>query len=1312
MADSATRDKEMDESINLLRQNPQKYKEAFNSVYGEGSAESVFKAYGISETPQAATPVSTEPVEPVEPEDDGGSWYDTGDTIQGVFHGVAKAGEAIISLADTPAQWLSENIGTVSLFDSDGNFDPKVWSGEDVTKSIKEGTDWSFGNHASDFVGAPETVVGSGVSGITQFIVGFVGPGKFAKASTLIKNGTAKAAQKRGVSQEAADRLVRKKLRGVTAGQKIREGMVRGAIADFTAFEGSDGNLSNWLHGMGVDNAITEGLMTNPDDNEFINRAKTSLEGVVLGGVIEGVVYAFRAKSHLMKGNVEEANELADKAEKSLAKGALDENNASLARQQEALDATPTPKDEIPDNPDLEEITHRFDESGQGELIPETSGEKHARKLNEHKDMRDYDQSLRNPNSPHFKTTKELVSKVLEGSGIRMNMTGDDYVPGASQSDTAGTFQARERAAAEFSRSLRVVTDNDDIQDVLITVGEAFQTQYAKLAGGNVQRHSEVRQSINGHATTLAKIYKHSPKDLLDRFSQLSPNDYTKLAADLGAKGQFVDTMAKHIAEISKIYIRRAEGAIDDDKLKELGWDSADEFELDVAGMTELYANLEGIYRGQVKAVARALNAQKMVHKENVALNNSLIAKTGRSRSALLSYMRDVREAAEQGGHRNIPSASTLSTRYDRLNSLRINFMLSGPNTQIINTVSNFLNMNLLSIEQAVGGAVSGNRTEAMRGVRQLGATYGSMVEAIKMAGIAVREDRAVLDPLGKVEKSEHLDGIFGGEKVSFSSLAEFKRTSTRGKNWANLTTTLPSRLLLFSDEFFKQATYRGKLHADLWFEGQKQIADGKLTKEGLNEWIKTKSLEAFDPKTGAALATTKAGAALNKHSKAALDIAREATFTTELDGFFATVQAAAVKNPNVRFILPFIRTPTNLLLATYRRAPGVNLLRKHSKLRRDLRSDDPSIKAQARGKIMTGYAVTGVAGFLAYQGIITGSGPSNPKNKKDLIATGWRPYSIRVEDDDGTISYIPYQRYEPLSNFLGIAADVFELRKEALLEGKTGEEDRVSEILLGLATAVSENTINKTYMRGLSDFMTALISPERSLGTLASGVIKSFSPNIINQLNNDPYMRETRSMLDGLRSAWNAEIGGFVAPVKRNALGEPVMRMASKAHPFTASTRDKNDVVLEELSAMGRFTGKTFGLPTDRTMGTTTDFSQVLLSDGMSVYDTYLDNISTVEIGGQTLRERLERLIQSPSYQRLSVGTRDHKNSPRARVLSRMFSRYRDRAKKEMLREGRLSSAPEPLKQLYQEYRKFKRDTLESRRGSVPKTFTDLLGN
>ncbi len=1308
MADSIDQKIEMEDSINLLRQNPELYKGAFEESYGQGSAQLALEHYGQS------SPTVAPPVVPVEPEDDGGAWYDTGDTIQGVFHGVAKAGEAIMSLADTPAQWLSENIGNVTLLDEKGNFDPTVWTGDEVTKSIEKGVDWGFGNQASDFVGKPDTLVGNGVSGVTQFIVGFVGPGKFAKASSVIKNATTRAAKQRGMSQEVADRLARKKMRGISSGQKIREGMVRGAIADFTAFEGSDGNLSNWLHSMGVENVITEGLMTNPDDSDMINRLKTSIEGVVLGGVIEGVVLAFRAKSHLMKGNTEDANKLATEAEASLVKGAEGENAASVARQQEAYDATPAPVNEIPDNPNLEEITYRSDADGQGELIPETSAEKHTRNLNENKDMRDYTESLRNPKSPYFAATQNLVKQVLEGSGIRMNLTGEDYVPAASQSSTAGTFgEGRAKAAAEFSRSLRKVNGNDDIQDVLITVGEAFQSQYDRMAGGAVKSHDAVRQEVNGYAVTLAKIYKHNPKELLDRFSQLSPNDFTKLAADLGSKGQFVDTMAKHLAEISKIYVRRAENGITDDQLKELGWDSGDEFELDVAGMTELFGNLEGIYRGQVKAVARALNAQKMVYKENTMLNNALIAKTGRSRSALLSYMRDVREAAEQGGHKNIPSATTLSSRWDRLNSLRINFMLSGPNTQVINTVSNFMNLNLLPIEQAVGGVVAGDRVEAMRGIRQLGATYGSMLSAIEMAFKALKEDTTVLDQLGKLEQNEHMTGIFGGEKVSFETLAEFKRTATKGKNWANLTTTLPSRLLLFSDEFFKQATYRGKLHADLWVEGQKQIADGKLTKEGLKDWMHVQAKQAFDLETGAAVATTKPGAALNKHSKAALDVAREATFTTELDGAFAYLQTAAIKYPQIRFILPFIRTPTNLLLATYRRAPGVHLFQKQTKLKRDLMGDDPSLKAQARGKLMTGYAVTGVAGFLAYQGIITGSGPSDPKVKKQLQATGWRPYSIRIEKDDGTINYIPYQRYEPLSNFLGIAADLFELQKEALLEGKQGEETRVGDLVLGLVTAISENTINKTYMRGLSDFMSAIISPERSMGRVASGVVKSFSPNIINQLNDDPYMRETRSMLDGLRSAWNAEIGGQSAPVKRNALGEPLLRMTSKAHPFTASTRDpKKDMVLEELAAIARFTGKTFSLPPSKTMGTTTDFSQVIMEDGTSVYDTYLDKISTVKLGGNTLRQQLEIIIDRPSYRRLSVGTRDHKDGPAVKVLSKIFKRYRDAAEREMMQEGRSSDAPEPLKQLVIEVNKTRKAGRDARRGERPEAFKELIGN
>ena len=261
-----------------------------------------------------------------------------------------------------------------------------------------------------------------------------------------------------------------------------------------------------------------------------------------------------------------------------------------------------------------------------------------------------------------------------------MQQTGESFDP-----QTFGGDRAKQ--AADFSRRIRIVTDNDDIQDVLITVGQRLEDQFTILKGGDVQSHVEVRQRLNGYATTLAKLYKESPKKLLDRFSELSPGDYTKLAADLAAKSQFADTLAKHIAQTARVWTRFKEGALDENYLRELGFESADEFKLNSQAMVELYGNLEGIVRGQVTAVARALNAQKMVYKEGTMLNNALIAKMGRSESAMTAYFRDVVEAADAGGHRNIPSPKDIASFWDRLNSLRINFMLSGPNTQIINTV-------------------------------------------------------------------------------------------------------------------------------------------------------------------------------------------------------------------------------------------------------------------------------------------------------------------------------------------------------------------------------------------------------------------------------------------------------------------------------------------------------------------------------------------------------------------------------------------------------------------------------------------------
>jgi hypothetical protein len=514
----------------------------------------------------------------------------------------------------------------------------------------------------------------------------------------------------------------------------------------------------------------------------------------------------------------------------------------------------------------------------------------------------------------------------------------------------------------------------------------------------------------------------------------------------------------------------------------------------------------------------------------------------------------------------------------------------------------------------------------------------------------------------------------------------------------------------LFSDEFFKQATYRGKLKADLWVAGREKGLQG----DELAKWIADAEKRAFNPEGAAAgldpdqfienlvkEGTEKGlkGKALEKFvkensdqvnvSKAALDTSREATFTTELEGFAARIQAIAVQYPVARFVLPFVKTPTNLILAAARRMP---LSHKFSrKMREDLNSPDPSIRSQARGKQATGFAVLTIAGTLAAQEKITGAGPSNPKTRKDLMATGWRPYSFVIDNEDGSKSYLSYHRYDPFSNFLGIAADLVGIMKEAELEGKKGEETRIQDVLIGTFGAIAENSINKTYLRGLSDFMGAITASDKNMERVLGSILSSYTPAAVGQLDGDELFRETRGVLTQLQNRLaGAGVGEFSDP-KRNQLGEPMYRQQDKWNPFTLSTTDPNDTVLKELANLSILTGKSFGTPQNKRIGTLTDFQKVEYQEGQSVFDRYVEITGTVELGGKTLRERLESII--PRLQKYNPGDRDDKDSPRTRVLERVFNTYRKAARYQMLRDAKSPDAPTGLKQWAKEFRNRKRE-------------------
>ena len=108
----------------------------------------------------------------------------------------------------------------------------------------------------------PRTVTGAGVRAISQFLTGFVPALRGVKALGVT-----------GVAAPAA----------------------AGAIADATVFDPQEERLSNLIQDVpALQNPITEYLAAGPEDTDAEGRFKNAVEGLVLGGVADGLIQGVR----------------------------------------------------------------------------------------------------------------------------------------------------------------------------------------------------------------------------------------------------------------------------------------------------------------------------------------------------------------------------------------------------------------------------------------------------------------------------------------------------------------------------------------------------------------------------------------------------------------------------------------------------------------------------------------------------------------------------------------------------------------------------------------------------------------------------------------------------------------------------------------------------------------------------------------------------------------------------------------------------------------------------------------------------------
>jgi hypothetical protein len=598
--------------------------------------------------------------------------------------------------------------------------------------------------------------------------------------------------------------------------------------------------------------------------------------------------------------------------------------------------------------------------------------------------------------------------------------------------------------------------------------------------------------------------------------------------------------------------------------------------------------------------------------------------------------------------------------------NFRVEGMLSAPTTHMTNVMSNLQVMlsrpleywwagthfGSTSFKDAIKGNWSSNPALREEGADMLTGIFAGWNDSWKMAKKSFMDGANILDP-GHTAND-------GGR-----ALAAWQDSS-----WLNRVVHAPSRLLMASDEMFKQLNYRTSMRAQILRECREAgITDTEEIAKRLVDDIHM----SFGPDGGV--------------NPRALNYAQTNTFTNSLEyGWGKWLQEN--QSPFRKIIMPFVRTPTNIFRYVWQRTPILNMVQKG--MVEDLKAGGERA-ALARSKSAMGVAMWGTGAALVSAGLVTGRGPTDPKLNKQMRDLGWQPYSIKIGD-----RYVSYKKADPVATSLGMIADLVQI------SGELKEKDQQFHIA-GFIAAMVANLTNKSYMQGMVDFMDAATSnDENKLTQMFTGLATSFVPNILTKMdprinlgdNNNGQgvfedqgwvfndsgqspLREARGLVDSVMN----RVPGFSSTLEphRNIMGELVMRppgyLNNAINPFTVSGKVDDSTVMGELIRIGK------GMP----MPSTTMFNGMIdlkdrsafndNGDGtnhndQSPYDRMLEIMSNPPNGAPSLKQALSQLVHSKEWEDIPGDDAYGKGGMKYQMVTDMVAQYQEYAQAAVLSE------------------------------------------
>lgn len=316
---------------------------------------------------------------------------------------------------------------------------------------------------------------------------------------------------------------------------------------------------------------------------------------------------------------------------------------------------------------------------------------------------------------------------------------------------------------------------------------------------------------------------------------------------------------------------------------------------------------------------------------------------------------------------------------------------------------------------------------------------------------------------------------------------------------------------------------------------------------------------------------------------------------------------------PGGEFVLPFARTPSSVAMQLINYSPvGIvkTIVENIGKGRFNQRAFSQGI-----GRGITGTAILYIGMKLYEKGMITLERPGTEGERAQQQLEGSRELAVKIGDRWRAVNVLG-----PVGNVLVVGG---------ILQRGLNETGSLAGALVQAGLGGVKSLTDQTFLRGLDQFIQALMNPEQYAETYAAGLIGSTVPTIVSDVAQatDPLQRRTRPSQDGLTARLQSRVPGLRQELEPqvDVLGRPVERAGNALETLidpTRPTRIKSTELIEELKRLAE--AGYHATPTEfneKYMGVLTPEEKTVL----------------MERAGEVLEEKLTKLVQVEGYQKLS---------------------------------------------------------------------------